>query len=149
MDSTKWTSIYDLFDPASATNKALAPLLQFDNGQTYSSATVYNLGPDALQLQMTYSGNTCGGSCTFSPVPETLTAPIGGVANFRMLEGATAQWTSASAAQKRYVGSGTITKVAGTGPFVVVVNEQRLDTFGRPMPVGDSLKSYTAINVTP
>jgi|WetSurMetagenome_2_1015567.scaffolds.fasta_scaffold30466_2 hypothetical protein len=145
----KWTSVYDMFDPAVGTNKALAALLQFDNGQTYSSATVYNLGPDALQLQLTYSANTCGASCTFAPVPEVLTAPIGGVANFRMLEGATPQWTSTSAAQKRYVGSGTITKLSGTGPFVVVVNEQRLDTWGRPQPPGDSLKSYDAINVAP
>jgi len=134
MDANKWTSVYDMFDPASGTNKALAPLLQFDNGQTYSSATVYNLGPDELQIQMTWSANTCGASCTFAPVPETLTAAVGGVANFRMLEGATAQWTSASATQKRYVGSGTITKVSGTGPFVVVVNEQRLSSLGRPCP---------------
>jgi hypothetical protein len=126
----------------------LCPLLQFDNSQTFSSATVYNLGPDAVTVRMTWGNNTCSG-CTFAPVPETLTAGIGGVANFRMLEGATTQWTSSSPAQKRYVGSGTVQVTAGTGPIVVVVNEQRLASLGRAEPVGDSLKSYDGVNVTP
>jgi hypothetical protein len=143
-----WNSIYNMFDPAVGTNKVLCPLLQFDNSQTFSSATVYNLGPDAVTVRMTWGNNTCSG-CTFAPVPETLTAGIGGVANFRMLEGATTQWTSSSPAQKRYVGSGTVQVTAGTGPIVVVVNEQRLASLGRAEPVGDSLKSYDGVNVTP
>jgi len=149
MDATKWTSAYNMFDPAVGTDKVLAPLLQFDNNQTYSSATGYNLGPALVTVQMVWSANTCGAPCTFAPAPETLTAGVGGVANFRMLEGATPQWTSAAAAQKRYVGSGTINVIGGSGPIVVVVNEQRLASLGRPQPPGDSLNSYDAVNIAP
>lgn len=145
-----WLAAYNMFDLVSAnnTNKVLAPLLQFDNNQTYSSATVYNLGPDVVTVTLTYGNNTCGG-CTFAPVPETLTAAVGGVANFRMLEGATTQWTSSYAGQKRYVGSGTIQVTGGTGPIVVVVSEQRLASLGRTEPTGDSFKNYDGVNVTP
>jgi hypothetical protein len=142
-------SQYNMFDLSVATNEAVAPLLQFDNGQTYSSATVYNLGPDEVTARLTYGDNTCGSACTFAPVAEDGTIAAGDSYNFRLLEGATAQWTSSYVLEKRYVGSGVIEVISGTGPIVVVVNQQRLASWGRPAPAGDTMVTYDALNISP
>jgi len=142
-------SQYNMFDPAKATNKAVAPLLQFDNGQTYCSVTVYNLGTNTVSVRLTYGNNTCGATCTFAPVPETATIEPSKSYNFRLLEGATPQWTSISAQQKRYVGSGVVQVISGSGPIVAVVNQQRMDNFGRAVPAGDTMVTYSTLNVTP
>ena len=117
---------YNAFDPASATNQVVLPLIMDHNSNWWTGFSVMNVGSASTNV-----------TCTFSNSTYTVSKPLGQNQSFTDL-----QYGKLAPAGGKYVGSGTCT-ADGSGKIVAVVNE--LNTVN----VGANLLVYEGIPVTP
>jgi len=132
---SKDASSYAGFNPTTATNTVLAPLVAANNFGTFSGVQVQNVGTSTTSVTITYGPNTFQGTppsgfslCT-TPTPRTTTVQAG--ASFTFLQtyiagqpttglspiGSDSQFQSCM-----YVGSATITAGSG-GKIAAIVNQ--------------------------
>ncbi len=121
---------YDGFDPAAATTKVSAPLIQYNPaGGWFTGLQVMNVGSSSVSITVDYGANTAG---TFNPPNETATIAPGDSYN-------SLQNTAAWVAGGKYIGSATVT-ASGSGQIVMIVNQLRGNT-GK-----DTFMTYNGFN---
>lgn len=111
---------YGSFDPASATNKVVLPLIMDRNSGWFTGFNVMNVGSSPTTVTCTFTGTSYTVSGTLNP-GQALTA----IQNNQISNG--------------YVGSGTCTAANATDKIVAVVNELNISA-------GDNLLVYEGIN---
>ncbi|MFQ3682369.1 hypothetical protein [Roseiflexus sp.] len=135
--TSKNSSSYEAFNPASATKEVIVPIAQ--SGTAFSSVQVYNAGSASTSATLSFTPNTatdankCG-----NPNPVNIpNIPAGGSVTLIQLagnfEGADPQFNGC-----RYIGSATVVGPDGA-KLLAVVNQL---AFGS----GDSLFSYNGFN---
>jgi hypothetical protein len=121
-------SAYDAFDPATATNRVIFPLIMDRNSNWWTSINVQNVGTTSTSVTCTFNNNPS----TFQIGPQTLAA--GEVLN-------DLEWGKFTPATK-YVGSATCTASGGSENKIVgIVNEAQNGG------AGDVFMTYEGINV--
>jgi hypothetical protein len=133
---SKDASSYAGFNPTTATDTVLAPLVAANNFGTFSGVQVQNIGTTPTSVTITYGPNTFTGTpppgftlCS-TPTSRTTTVPVQPGASFTFLQtyiagqqaglspiGSDSQFESCT-----YVGSATIKADAG-GKIVAIVNQ--------------------------
>ncbi len=148
--NTKDASTYTGFNPNTATDKALAPLVAANNFGTFSGIQVQNVGSAPTTVTVTFGPNTFQGApptgFTLCPTPTARTQTIQAGASFTFLQtyiagqpaglspiGSDSQFQSCM-----YVGSATITASSG-GKIVAIVNQ-----ISSGSPSNDKLYTYGA-----
>jgi hypothetical protein len=132
--TSKDASTYAGFNPTTATDKVLAPLVVANNFGTFSGVQVQNVGTSATSVTITYGPNTFQGTpppgFTLCPTPTPRTTTVQAGASFTFLQtyiagqptglspiGSDSQFQSCM-----YVGSATITAGSG-GKIAAIVNQ--------------------------
>jgi len=128
-------STYNGFDPDSATDTILAPIIQANNSGFWSSINVMNVGTAASTVTVDFGPNVCAG-CTFAPADETAVLDPGGSHNFLQAGG---QWGS-----HRYVGSAMITADGAPNGHAIVAAINQISTTRS----GDTLSTYNGFNIS-
>lgn len=131
---SKDASTYAGFNPTTATNKVLAPLVAANNFGTFSGVQVQNVGTSDTTVTITYGPNTYTGTppagFTLCPTPTARTQTIAAGTSFTFLQTyITGQPTGLSSIGSdsqfqscMYVGSATITASSG-GKIAAIVNQ--------------------------
>jgi len=131
---SKDASSYAGFNPTTATDTVLAPLVAANNFGTFSGVQVQNIGTTPTSVTITYGPNTFQGTpptgFTLCPTPTSRTITVPANASFTFLQtyiagqppdlspiGSDSQFQSCT-----YVGSATI-KAGSGGKIVAIVNQ--------------------------
>ena len=132
--TSKDASTYAGFNPTTATDTVLAPLVAANNFGTFSGVQVQNIGTTPTLVTITYGPNTFQGTpptgFTLCPTPTSRTITVPANASFTFLQtyiagqppdlspiGSDSQFESCT-----YVGSATI-KAGSGGKIVAIVNQ--------------------------
>lgn len=127
-------STYAGFNPTTATNKVLAPLVAANNFGTFSGVQVQNVGTSATNVTISYGPNTYSGTpppgFTLCPTLTARTQTIAPGASFTFLQtyiagqptGLSAIGSDSQFQSCMYVGSATITAGSG-GKIAAIVNQ--------------------------
>lgn len=133
--TSKDASTYAGFNPSTATNKVLAPLVAANNYGTFSGIQVQNVGSAATTVTVTYGPNTFTGTppsgFSLCPTPTARSQTIAAGASFTFLQtyipgqpsglspiGSDSQFQSCM-----YVGSATITTAGSGDKIAAIVNQ--------------------------
>ncbi len=132
--TSKDASTYAGFNPTTATDKVLAPLVVANNFGTFSGVQVQNVGTSATSVTITYGPNTFQGTpppgFTLCPTPTPRTTTVQAGASFTFLQtyiagqptGLSPIGSDSQFQTCMYVGSATITAGSG-GKIAAIVNQ--------------------------
>jgi hypothetical protein len=126
---------YNGFDPASATAKAIAPLIMANNSSYFTGIQVQNVASSgSANVTITYGPNTAG---SFQPQAETFTLAAGASKTVIQNGAPPANGSTVNNwGTNKYIGSATITSTGGN--VVAIVNQLSATLPGDQFAAGDA-----------